>query len=154
MVVEDDQGRRNRENVAARHRRNTNAQRMREARAIQRREREERDRARAALENREENERQIRAEYKDQEVTDLKDLPRLGSVITLAIIIGSRTTLGDTMALNAANLMLREARELFDPEHVWNNQIGNHFQNYHDHRFVFLYIFLNFFNIFYIYMFK
>ena len=134
VEIEDDQGRHFREHRRDNFQRARNAQRMRTARALQREAREERERAEAALEHREEYEQTLHIVYKDQTVSDLSDVPRLGAVISLAAILGERSVLTDTCALNAANEHIREIREIIDPGHVWNNQTSDSFQNYHDNR--------------------
>jgi hypothetical protein len=130
----DDQGRRNRERARDRNRASRNASRMRTARAVAREAREERERAEAALENREEYTKNIYNIFKDQQVADLSDVPRLGSVITLAVMIGERSQISDTCALYAANQLIKDIRESVDPGHVWNDQLGDSFVNHHDQR--------------------
>lgn len=130
----DDQGREHRENMRDNYRRGINAQRMRNARALQREAREERERADAALENRDEYTMVLHTIYKDQMVSDLSEIPRLGAVISLAVIKGERSVLSDTCALTAANALIRDIREMIDPGHVWSNETGDDFVNHHDNR--------------------
>jgi hypothetical protein len=131
---DDDQGREHRENMRDNYRRGINAQRMRNARALQREAREERERAEAALENRDEYVQVLHTIYKDQVVSDLSEIPRLGAVISLAVIKGERSVLSDTCALTAANALIRDIREMIDPGHVWSNETGDDFVNHHDNR--------------------
>jgi hypothetical protein len=131
---EDDQGRAHRENMRDNYQRGRNAQRMRNARALQREAREERERAEAALENRDEYTMVLHTIYKDQMVSDLSEVPRLGAVISLAVIKGERSVLSDTCALTAANALIRDIREMIDPGHVWSNVTGDDFVNHHDNR--------------------
>ena len=131
---EDDQGRAHRENMRDNYQRGRNAQRMRNARALQREAREERERADAALENRDEYVQVLHTIYKDQMVSDLSEIPRLGAVISLAVIKGERSVLSDTCALTAANALIRDIREIIDPGHVWSNETGDDFVNHHDNR--------------------
>lgn len=130
----DDQGRRNRDRARDRNRNARSAQRMRTARAIQREQREEQQRAEAALERREEYTQNIYNLFQDKQVSDLSDVPRLASVITLAVMIGERSLIGDTCALYAANQLIKEIRESVEPGHVWNDQLGDAFINHHDPR--------------------
>ena len=130
----DDGGRVNRERGRNNFRREANRLRMQNARAIQRAAREERERAEAALERREEYERTLYTIFKDQTVSDLSEIPRIASVIILAVIIGENSVLGDTCALHAANAMFKDIRQIIDNGHVWNDQLGESFQNHHDQR--------------------
>ena len=134
VVNDDDQGRQHRENMRDNYQRARNAQRMRTARAVQREAREERERAEAALERREEYDKQLYTIFQDDQVSALSEIPRLGAVISLAVILGERSVLSDTCALNAANELIRDIRENIDPGHVWNDQTGEVFQNHHDNR--------------------
>jgi hypothetical protein len=132
--IEDDQGRHHREYRRDNFRRGRDAQRMRNARALQREAREERERAEAALENRDEYTMVLHTIFKDQMVSDLSEVPRLGAVISLAVIKGERSVLSDTCALTAANALIRDIREMIDPGHVWSNETGDDFVNHHDNR--------------------
>ena len=133
LVDPEDQGRRRRELNRDNQRRRRRQARA-DALALQREEREQRLNSPEEIEKQEKMEQLLREEFTDEEVTSLNEIPRLGSIILLAVILGQKSTLSETIPIFAANRHFQEIREKLENSYNWNHENGDHFIQHHDQR--------------------
>jgi hypothetical protein len=130
----EDQGRRRREQNRDNHRRRQRQARQ-DALALQRERREEALNAPEEVEKMEKMEQLLRAEFQDEEVTELSEIPRISAVIILGVILGQTSVLSEKIAISNARRYFRLIREKLENGFNWNNEDGAHFVPHHDQRF-------------------